>query len=101
MLPLVLIGLLAGALYIAMSLVSFIAFGADKFRAQAGAHRRTPEATLHLLSFLGGFPGSLLAMRVFRHKTSKPEFKAMTMLAVLTHIALWIAIGVIAWRAYA
>jgi uncharacterized membrane protein YsdA (DUF1294 family) len=93
--------LVALVLYAMMSLVSFIAFGADKFRAQAGAHRRTPEATLHLLSFLGGFPGSLLAIKVFRHKTSKPEFKAMTMLAVFAHAALWIAIGVIAWRARA
>lgn len=91
--------LLALAAYTAMSLVAFAAFGFDKFRAKVGTIRRTPEATLHTLSFLGGFPGSLAAMRVFRHKTAKPGFLRTTLLAAAVHILAWCVLGLLAVRA--
>lgn len=61
----------AGALavwLIAINLVTFAVYGADKRRAQRGAWR-VPEKTLFLLPLLGGSVGALLGMRVFRHKT--------------------------------
>ena len=61
----------AGALavwLIAINLVMFAVYGADKRRARRGAWR-VPEKTLFLLPLLGGSVGALLGMRVFRHKT--------------------------------
>ena len=61
----------AGALavwLIAINLVTFAGYGADKRRARRGAWR-VPEKTLFLLPLLGGSVGALLGMRVFRHKT--------------------------------
>lgn len=52
----------------AMSLLTFILFGADKHKAKA--HKwRIPEKTLLGLSLLGGFAGGFLGMEFFRHKT--------------------------------
>ena len=61
----------AGALalwLIAINLVTFAVYGADKRRARRGAWR-VPEKTLFLLPLLGGSVGALLGMRVFHHKT--------------------------------
>ena len=61
----------AGALavwLIAINLVTFAVYGADKRRARRGAWR-VPEKTLFLLPLLGGNVGALLGRRVFRHKT--------------------------------
>lgn len=61
----------AGALavwLIAINLVTFAVYGADKRRARRGAWR-VPEKTLFLLPLLGGSVGALAGMRVFRHKT--------------------------------
>ncbi len=63
------------AAYAAMSLIAFIAYGLDKSAATAG-RRRTPEATLHFFGLLCGWPGALLAQRVFRHKSRKAAFQS-------------------------
>ena len=57
-----------------MSLVCFLAYGLDKQRA-ANAGRRVSERTLHLMAFLGGWPGALIGQRQFRHKTQKLTFR--------------------------
>jgi uncharacterized membrane protein YsdA (DUF1294 family) len=62
------------AVYLAASLAAGIAYGNDKFAAQSGAWR-TPERTLHALALMGGWPGALVARRVFRHKSRKPSFR--------------------------
>lgn len=57
----------------AVSLVSFIMFGIDKYRAEN--HRwRISEAALMLSAILGGSVGSLIGMHVFHHKTLHPKF---------------------------
>jgi uncharacterized membrane protein YsdA (DUF1294 family) len=69
-----------------LNLITFLAFGLDKWRARRGTWR-TPEATLLGLSWLGGFLGGWLAMRVFRHKTIKGSFRVkMLMVSVLNPI---------------
>lgn len=68
------------------SLVTFIAFGYDKWRA-GRAGQRTPELTLVMLGAIGGWPGGLLGMNVFRHKTAKWSFKLKYALALLPFAA--------------
>lgn len=61
-------------LYLAASVVTFIAYAADKSAAASGAWR-TQESTLHLLALAGGWPGALLAQQFLRHKSVKQPFR--------------------------
>ena len=76
-------------LYVACSVAAFVAFGLDKRAARLG-RRRIPEAALHGLELLGGWPGALLAMRVFRHKSSKLRYQVVTGLIIAVHVGVWI-----------
>jgi uncharacterized membrane protein YsdA (DUF1294 family) len=75
-----------------MSLVCFIAYGLDKRRAANGG-RRVSERTLHLLAFLGGWPGALIGQRQFRHKTQKAPFRIIFWLLVVAHIGIVCAVA--------
>ena len=80
----------AGALavwLIAINLVTFAVYGADKRRARRGAWR-VPEKTLFLLPLLGGSVGALLGMRVFHHKTKHWYFVWGIPLILLAQMAL-------------
>ena len=70
-----------------LSLVTFVVYGFDKRRAQLDG-RRVPEKTLHLLAFLGGWPGALAGQRTFRHKTQKLSYRIVFWLCVIGHVAL-------------
>ena len=76
-----------------LSLVCIVVYRADKQRAGTGA-RRVPERTLHLLGFLGGWPGAWYARQRFRHKTQKLSFRVTFWAVVLMHIAV---VGTIAY----
>ena len=58
----------------AINLSAFSAFAIDKRRAVKGEWR-IPEATLWIVTAVGGAPGALLGMLACRHKTRKPEFR--------------------------
>ena len=76
--------------YAAMSLVALALYGFDKRRAESGG-RRVRERTLHLVELLGGWPGALIAMRLFRHKTRKLSYLLVTWTIVAAHAAgLWL-----------
>lgn len=76
------------ALYLAWTwgacCLAFLTYGADKHvaiergRGRPEFSRRVPEAVLQGFALIGGLPGSLLAQRVYRHKTSadKRGFRA-------------------------
>ena len=83
--------LVAGA-YAVMSAVAFVAYGMDKSAANAGRWR-TPESTLHLLGLACGWPGALLAQRLFRHKSRKREFQVVfwTTVAINLIALAWLA----------
>ena len=53
--------------------IVFILAGYDKYSAKRNK-RRIPENTLFFLETIGGTIGLLLAMLIFRHKTSKTSF---------------------------
>ena len=71
---------------------AFIMFGLDKWRASR-SERRVAESSLVLLGALGGWPGGVLGMILFRHKTAKLTFKLKYALAFIPFVAeIW------AWR---
>lgn len=73
-------------------LVSGLAFGLywhDKRSAQRSGWR-TPEARLHLVELLGGWPGALIAQQAFRHKTRKLSFQLVFWLIVIAHQVVWL-----------
>jgi uncharacterized membrane protein YsdA (DUF1294 family)/cold shock CspA family protein len=62
--------------YAVASVVAFLMYWHDKSAART-SRWRTPESTLHTAGLLGGWPGSLVAMQVFRHKSGKPSFRTV------------------------
>jgi len=75
--------------FAAVSAVTFLAFGFDKWRA-ARSGNRVPESSLAMLGALGGWLGGLLGMIVFRHKTAKWTFKFKYAVALIPFAAeIW------------
>lgn len=74
--------------YVAMSGITIVLYGYDKWRAKR-AKGRVAESTLHLAELLGGWPGALLAMRIFHHKNHKKSFLVVLFLIVLLHLVAW------------
>ena len=70
-----------------INLLTFLAFGLDKWKAKRGLWR-VPEATLMMMAALGGSVGALLGMRVFRHKTQHKKVTIGVPLFLLVQIAL-------------
>ena len=58
---------------VAVSVITFVMFGFDKYRAVKGGFR-IPIAALLGMAFAGGSVGALLGMVVFRHKIRKNYF---------------------------
>lgn len=60
--------------FVLINLITFIAFGVDKYKARRNKWR-IPESNLIFLSIMGGSTGGMLSMLIFRHKTHKMKFK--------------------------
>jgi uncharacterized membrane protein YsdA (DUF1294 family) len=73
--------------WLALNLATVLVFGYDKAIA-GGKRRRVPERTLLAIALIGGSPGALFAMGVFRHKTAKPGFRRAMMLIVAAQMIL-------------
>jgi uncharacterized membrane protein YsdA (DUF1294 family) len=78
--------LFAAVWFAAFSAMTFLAFGFDKWRA-GRAGQRVSEFTLAMLGALGGWPGGLFGMVVFRLKTAKWTFKFKYALALVPFAA--------------
>ena len=63
----------------------------DKGKAVKKAWR-IPEATLMTVAVIGGSLGTLIGMRLFRHKTKHPKFSVGIPLLLVIHILLVIRI---------
>ena len=83
----------AGWVLLGLSAVGFALHGWDKWRAKRGG-RRVPEAGLHLVELLGGWPGALLARRLFRHKTAKVSYRVVFWVCAAANLA---AVGWWVW----
>jgi uncharacterized membrane protein YsdA (DUF1294 family)/cold shock CspA family protein len=76
-----------------INLITYAFYAIDKAAATRGAWR-TPESQLHLLALLGGWPAAAIAQQRLRHKTSKPEFRAVFWFTVIANVGatLWFAV---------
>lgn len=72
---------------LAMSVVTFFVFMADKQKAKNNAWR-IRERTLILLSFLGGSVGAMFGMFALRHKTKHISFLILIPLSLVLHALL-------------
>ena len=70
------------AFYLGLSLFTFIVYAVDKAAARNGTWR-VPEAKLHLLAAVGGWPGALCGQQWLRHKSSKQPFRSLLWLTVM------------------
>jgi uncharacterized membrane protein YsdA (DUF1294 family) len=71
----------------AASIITFILYGLDKAQSRNSGWR-IPEAVLHGLALLGGFPGGWAGRSVFRHKTQKGFFIFVLTLSTAIHVGL-------------
>lgn len=75
------------ALYLVMSFGSGLAYWLDKLFARE-KRLRVRESMLHFADAFFGVAGGLFAQHVFRHKTRKRAFRAVTRLIFIAHATL-------------
>ncbi len=80
----------------ALSLVTFAAMAWDK-RAAISHTTRLPESTLHILELLGGWPGSLGASALLRHKTIKARYRLVRVMCIVLHLACVVGVWYAPW----
>lgn len=79
-------------LYLAASVLCFVAYAADKSAAVAGRWR-VAENTLIFLGLAGGWPGAIIAQQVLRHKSNKTAFRAVFWGSVMLNVAAFIGLS--------
>ena len=80
---------------VAISLVSIVVCIYDKFAAKHNPRHRTREATLLLLSALGGSVAMFITMQIIRHKTKHVKFMVGIPVIFVLQVALGIAISML------
>lgn len=75
-----------GMLYVGMGAASALLYRFDKLYALTGRYR-VSETNLHIVDFCFGIIGGLAAQEVYRHKTIKPGFVAITWAIALVHLS--------------
>ena len=72
---------------IGINAAGLIGMGLDKSLATSAA-MRYPEVILYLVALLGGGPGILVGMHVFKHKSRKAAFQFVILLILVAQIAV-------------
>jgi uncharacterized membrane protein YsdA (DUF1294 family) len=62
-----------------------IGMGLDKSLSSSSS-MRYPEVVLYLVALLGGVPGILVGMHVFKHKSRKPAFQFALLLILVAQV---------------
>lgn len=70
--------------WIIICVITYAIYAWDKNRARQKKYREK-ESVLHLLEFLGGWPGAFVAQRRLRHKISKTSYQILFWLIVGLH----------------
>lgn len=70
-----------------VNIFSFLLFGIDKLKAKKDLWR-IPEWALLFVALIGGSPGSLVGMWLFRHKTKHLKFIILVPLFFILHLIL-------------
>lgn len=84
------LGMLSGMVLlfiIITNALTYWLYAQDKEAALLG-NRRIPEQSLHILSFLGGWPTAWLAQERLRHKTQKQPFRKIYFCTIALNILL-------------
>jgi uncharacterized membrane protein YsdA (DUF1294 family)/cold shock CspA family protein len=76
-------------LYSSMSVLAFLMYRDDKRRAQQEKWR-IPDDSLHLVQLLWGWPGALIAQKVFFHKARKKAFQGTLRFIIFVHMIIWV-----------
>ncbi|NER80314.1 MAG: DUF1294 domain-containing protein [Leptolyngbya sp. SIO1D8] len=76
-------------LYPVMSLLTYILYAEDKFRAKRKVWRIS-ERTLHLSELACGWLGGFVAQRMLRHKTKKKSYQSVFWAIVIIHYIAWL-----------
>ena len=71
--------------YLFFNPLTFLFYAYDKSMALKDKWR-TPEATLHLLELLGGWPAALITQYTIRHKNKKTSFQIIFWLIIISHL---------------
>ena len=75
-----------------ISIISVVVCIYDKFAAKHNPRHRTREATLLLLSALGGSVAMFITMQMIRHKTKHVKFMLGIPLIILAQAAIAVAV---------
>ena len=81
-----------GAIYLALSILTFVLYAADKRAAQTNRWR-TPENTLLIIGLVGGWPGAAIAQQVLRHKTKKLSFRRIFWFTVIVNVIVFVLVA--------
>jgi uncharacterized membrane protein YsdA (DUF1294 family) len=73
---------------LAWSVVTFAFYGYDKHQAVAQG-LRIPEIVLHALALIGGFLGGWAGRAYFHHKTRKPVFFVVLLIATILNLGVF------------
>ncbi|MBR0132812.1 MAG: DUF1294 domain-containing protein [Lachnospiraceae bacterium] len=76
-----------------VNILGFALMGIDKKKAEKNKWR-IPEKTLFIVAAIGGSVGSILGMKVFRHKTKHTKF-TVGMPAILVFQLMMVALCVV------
>jgi len=82
------VNILIFPLYMVASLLTFLIYAMDKSAAKRDGWR-TQESTLHLLSLIGGWPGTAIAQQKLRHKSKKESFRLVFWFTVAINIGVF------------
>lgn len=73
--------------YLAVNLVSFLMYGADKLFAKLDMWRISEKALLSIAAIGGAF-GAFFGMELFRHKTKHTKFTVLVPLLMAAHFGI-------------
>ena len=77
---------------LAASVLDFVLMGVDKRRARRN-RRRVPEKTFFAVALLGGTPGAIAGMWLFRHKTRHWYFQYGLPAILMAQLALGLCLA--------